>query len=415
MAATSHLVNCDLQAEIDWLSPQSHLLLNSKLPSKEKQVLQSLAEHFHQPGVVWIASSGSSKKKEESLKLIALSKAALKVSAVAVNQHLHSGKINGSELQDLWIQALPRFHVGGLGLERRALQSAAKVISGLKSFSESLSAEKKWDAEYFYSTAESQGATLSALVPTQVYDLVRLGRPAPRSLRAIIIGGASLDEVLYQQARKLGWPLLPSFGMTECGSQIATAELSSLAKVNFPELRVLPHCRVKINAEGFLQIESSALLQGYAQQIGDQQIWIEQIAGGVWTSTDQVEIKSQGQGEIQYLKPLGRHSDFIKINGEGVDLAKLREVLAKLMMDQFSAISLEVALLDQKDDRKGTHLVLVHAELVSASEAAEIIKVFNQHVSGVEKIHQSAPVASIPRSALGKIQWEELRRLSCKI
>ena len=40
-------------------------------------------------------------------------------------------------------------------------------------------------------------------------------------------GGGALDPSLYKQARDLGWPLLPSYGLTECGSQVATASLSS--------------------------------------------------------------------------------------------------------------------------------------------------------------------------------------------
>ena len=63
----------------------------------------------------------------------------------------------------------------------------------------------------------------SSLVPAQVLDLVRAGLRPPPVLRAIVVGGGAISAELYRDARALGWPVLPSYGMTECCSQIATA------------------------------------------------------------------------------------------------------------------------------------------------------------------------------------------------
>src|SRR5207253_1068669 len=84
---------------------------------------------------------------------------------------------------------------------------------------------KKW---------KDRKVTLTSLVPTQVFDLVSANLTAPKNLRAAVIGGGALDPSLYLKARELGWALLPSYGLTECASQVATASLDSLGKKEFP-------------------------------------------------------------------------------------------------------------------------------------------------------------------------------------
>src|SRR5687768_11733428 len=135
---------------------------------------------------VWLATSGTS----GALKLTALSKKALLASAASVNRHLQS------DSKDVWCCVLPTFHVGGLGIYARALLSGARVIT------------EGWDPVRFGANPE---ISLASLVPAQVADLVRLGVRAPRSIRAVIVGGGALGTGLYAQAGELGWPVLPSY------------------------------------------------------------------------------------------------------------------------------------------------------------------------------------------------------------
>ena len=65
--------------KINWLDSQSHLLLNPKLPLDQGVQLTELCRKITEQenmnsGLIWIASSGSAKQKNESVKLIALSK-----------------------------------------------------------------------------------------------------------------------------------------------------------------------------------------------------------------------------------------------------------------------------------------------------------------------------------------------------
>lgn len=131
------------------------ILMNPRFPKEEaeelKRELVPLKDH------VWIATSGST-----SLKWTALSYEALNASAGAVNKLLESDK------NDVWLNVLPFFHVGGLGIITRAQLSGAQVLN-----------LDKWDPYAFYQAV--QNATLTALVPTNLYDLV-LHKLSPRPL-----------------------------------------------------------------------------------------------------------------------------------------------------------------------------------------------------------------------------------------
>ncbi len=190
-------------------------------------------------GHIWLATSGTT----SSPKWVALSKDAILTSAGAVNQHLKS------DASDVWVNPLPDFHVGGLGIWARSFLSGTKVYPFKP---------KRWDVYGYHRTLHDIKATLTSLVPTQVYDLVHKKLQPPQTLRAIIVGGGALPESLYHEAIQLGWRLLPSFGLTECASQVATAKHGS------KDLHILPHVTLKIDDDGYICIKSTSLLTTYS-------------------------------------------------------------------------------------------------------------------------------------------------------
>src|SRR5438094_4306455 len=155
---------------IAWQSDETHLLLNPRMPVDERQRLERLfATAPSLRAHIWIATSGTT----GSLKLTALSKEALLASAAAVNRHLDAGA------GDIWCCVLPTFHVGGLGIQARAMLAGARLLTAL------------WEPLGFTAFCAEERVTLSSLVPAQVSDLVRAGARAPASLRAIVVGGGA--------------------------------------------------------------------------------------------------------------------------------------------------------------------------------------------------------------------------------
>jgi O-succinylbenzoic acid--CoA ligase len=389
---------------IDWGSRETHLLFNPKIPETLKLGLSKMLMP-HLPEHIWIGSSGASgdsgsaKSGGPSLKFFALSKSSFLISSEAVNSHIQASK------KDIWLNVLPIFHVGGLSIFSRAFLSHSKVVDRSGS---------DWGASQFHAWVEDSHATLTSLVPTQIYDLVKLGKSAPRSLRVIFVGGARLEEDLYLKARDLGFPILPSYGMTECCSQIATA--SPIMKI--PQLELLPHIEAKTVEDGILAIKSPSLFRAQAVWRGDGPTTPIEILWrvGEWFRTqDKAEIvidsKSNIVGVKKYLIPLGRLGDEIKISGELVSITELSKTM-KLLVGHENENNF--CLLSEIDSRRGAEVIAVFSidkQNNLFNLTADWIKKFNSQVLPVAKIRKAYFVPELPRSDLGKIKLGELKSI----
>lgn len=367
-----------------WEKEETVLLANPSYSAAEKKRFQILLEKSSEwPAHLWLATSGSS-----SMKWVGLSRQALLASAAAVNRHLASDK------EDCWIHALPDFHVGGLGIWARAYLSGAKVFDFKQ---RSLG---KWQATAFYDYLEECQGTLTALVPTQLHDLIQLQKQAPKSLRAVIVGGGDLSSSLYEQGRERGWPLLPSYGLTECGSQVATATLESLKERGYPALQLLPHLQA-CEREGCLSFFGPSLLSTYAYLTEEGVHYKNPKIEGWLITEDRGRIKSK------QLHVLGRRDEIVKVGGESVDMAYLERHLQELC--QRLALRVEVALVAMPDERLGH---AIHLVMTNRGEGTEtLIKEFQSSVLPFERIRKVHSVSVLPRSALGKVLKKELLKL----
>jgi O-succinylbenzoic acid--CoA ligase len=374
------------QLDSAWLdSKNNQLIINPRLSdvlrARYSEAFTDVVEkHMHSHvGVVTSGSSGTYGK------LILLSKAALEVSAAAVNKRLDS------VASDIWMKTLPDFHVGGLGICVRAALSGSKVLE---------SAVTKWNASEFYHELDDSGATLLSLVPTQLFDLVRLNFRAPPKLRAVIVGGGALSDELRDAALGLNWPCLPSYGLTECCSQVATA-----VSRHVPALRPLEHVELRTSVDGWLQIKSASLLsarivfsdEGYELEDPKVKDWLE--------TEDRAIIESDGT-----LKMFGRAADFIKVGGEGVVVSRLEALLDRIKLD--TKIEFDLALLAAADERLGAVIVLLSdARDASRAKLQALVKDFNDQVMPFERIKEVKRVGKIPRSPLGKLLRSEALHL----
>ncbi|AFY00236.1 AMP-binding protein [Bdellovibrio bacteriovorus] len=381
------------QSPIDLHCESNEILLNPRWPETDYQALYRLAEKSQSEknlkSHVWIATSGSTANSISATKLVALSKQALMASARAVNLHLQSSA------KDVWTQVLPHFHVGGLGIEIRAHLSGAKVVNALK--------DGRWDVQHFYDVLVSEGCTLSALVPTQVYDLVSHGLKAPATLRAIVVGGGAFEADLYKKARALGWPVLPSYGMSETASQIATASLDSLKQDEFPPVGLLTHAKARQNDGGYLEVWAESLFTCYAQNTETgSRVWDPKTADGWFTTEDKGSVVHDS------LLIEGRSKDYVKIGGEATNVARLRSVLESCALHLNPHWPTQVTLLDVPSDRLGAEIHLV--SLLSEADTDKVLKLYSEKVLPFEKARKIYYMNEIPRSDLGKILWAELRR-----
>lgn len=371
---------------VDFDADTTELLLNPRLAPAERDALTALAGRVRTPPAhVWFATSGS----EGAPKLVALAKAALLASAEAVNAHVDASA------SDVWIHALPLVHVAGVGILARAHVSGARVVGT----HDTDGMPPRWEPHAFRDAVARAGGTLTALVPTQVHDIVARELRAPASLRAVIVGGDALGDAAYRDARALGWPLLPSYGATETASQVATAPLDSLAteRIAVPMLAPLPHARLRDDG-GRIAIRATSLLTGYAIDGTDGAALVDPTVDGWWVSADRGRVTADG------VRVDGRSDDVVKCRGETVSLAALdaRATAAA------ATIGADAAFVAEPDARDGHRLCLAVA-CADRDTADRVRARVDADAAPWERTARVVTVDAIPRSALGKVRRAALR------
>lgn len=368
---------------VNWSGPDSLCLLDPRTPHADQIRLRAASGAVAWPAHVWLATSGSSALPGTLPSLLGLSKHAFLVSAAAVNRHLEV--VPG----DRWLAPLPTFHVGGLAISARAALSGSEVIPYWRS-------DRRWSPQAYHGALVDAGATLSAVVPTQLHDLVLHSLPCPPSLRCLLVGGAALSSELWEAAQSLGWPVSPTYGMTECCSQVATALLgASSDSGGLPPLQLLSHIDARV-VDGQLQVRSEALASGRVR-IQEDGYTVEDLLVGGWYLTG-----DKGAIEGDTLSIHGRAMDWIKVGGEGVDLVPLRRRLAGLVSQ--AGLPGEHLLVAVPDARLG-HVLATASSGCSAEQAESLLQAFNKGVLPYAVVRKAALLPSIPRSALGKPLW----------
>ena len=379
----------DLRSSEFWLSDDSVVMVNDRDPSAVSEA-EAIGQWLSGSdaggsldlvgGHLLFATSGST----GSGKWVALSKEAMLASARAVNEHL------GASDEDVWLLALPDFHVGGVGVFARCFASSCGLVE----------LAGKWSGQGFYQVACEASVTLSALVPTQLVDLVNLGLRAPASLRALLIGGGRLDDRIYQKAVALGWPVVETYGMTETCSQVATAELGSRS------LRLLPLWQAELGEDGRLRLQGEALMSGYVSLVDSERGKYELVRQEDWyVTSDVVELAGDS------LVVIGRADRCVKILGELVNLAAVECAL----MD--SVVSLDLAA--EGLSASGVAVVVVpHLrmgyEMVLCCTAADVdtmeraLAHYHLSCAPFMRVRELCTVGEIPQSALGKVRYAKL-------
>ncbi|MBP7845523.1 MAG: AMP-binding protein [Proteobacteria bacterium] len=369
---------------------EAKIFLNPALksfPLKEFHAWWKTHEEFQ--NLFFFLSSGS----ESGIKIFGFTQEALLSSAQAVNDHVKSTQA------DSWLLALPTFHMGGFSLFTRAHLSQSKVYE----------LNSNWDPLNYIKLAQEKSATLSSLVPAQLYDLIKLKISAPESLRAVFLGGAALDSNLLKEARNLAWPILPTYGMTECASQIATLETSfALSQDTHHPLKVLPIWQLKTDEQLKLEIHGSALFSvSLSFNLKTNEFEAQKRESSqAYTSQDSVELSSSHGNS--YLKFLGRSDLTFKIGGEWVQLSRLQNILDSLIISK--GLAPDFCLIAHPNERMGYEIAIVYEKSVRFEDLEQLENEFNEQVMGFEKIRKKLLIDRIPRTSLSKISYTELRK-----
>lgn len=364
------------------------MLLNPRWPAGDRLLLEKTAsrildERAQEPSLI-LSSSGTSAGSWREVKLILIAKRAMLAGARAATSHFSISSA------DRLMMSLPEFHVGGLAVSARAFVSGASLAS---------MPIGAWRVEDFLARGSASGSTVISLVPTQLHDLTAANsRPWPE-LRLVFLGGGSLPADLEVRARKLGWPVVVTYGMTETSAMVAVRTEKD------PTLGLGPLPGVSFATEGGrLRIRAESLATGFARRWEDGRTeWTALIDVDGWLTT---EDRARLVGGRLFVE--GRHRDWIKIAGESVNVAALQGILLEQALKMgISPVGFHLTWVP--DERRGAVIALFVA---SEGDWRGLQERYNAKTLPFEKIREIVKVPEIPRTELGKVRDEELRRRS---
>lgn len=215
----------------------------------------------------------------------------------------------GATADDRWLACLPLHHVGGLAVLLRAVIAGGCVVL-----------QRGFDPQAVARALREDGVTQLSLVPTTLRRLLDDPAAAPCGLRVLLLGGARSDRALVEAARAKGWPVAPTYGLTETGSQIVTARPADDvrgdgfvgAPLDGTEIRIVaPDGRTARAGEpGVITVRGATVALGTLNDNGA----VEPLAPSGWLRTADRGVLDAGE----CLTVLGRADDVIVSGGENV-------------------------------------------------------------------------------------------------
>jgi len=313
----------------------------------------------------------------------------------AIGSAFHMGALPG----DRWLACMPLFHVGGLSILLRSVLAGSAVVL-----------QPRFDAEAAARALEEAGITLASFVPTMLQRMLDAWgeRPAPATLRAILVGGAAAPAPLLARAARLGFPVLPTYGLTEAASQVATLPPGAPLRPDGGGLRPLPGTEIRIagaagalppaGTPGQIQVRGPTLMSGYHARPEET---ASALAGG-WLHTGDVGVLDADGS----LRVLDRRSDLVVSGGENVYPAEVEAVLcAHPDVTEAGVAGLPDADLGQ---RVAAWIVLRPG---ARTGAAELERFLRTRLAGYKHPRAWRFVGALPRNASGKLLRRELAAL----
>jgi O-succinylbenzoic acid--CoA ligase len=303
-----------------------------------------------------------------------------------------SARVLGAAIGDRWLACLPLYHVGGLSiLVRSVLWGAAVEL------------HPRFDAERVAEALEAR-ATHASLVPTMLRRVLEREATGSAGSKGILLGGAAAPPALVARAWERGLPVLPTYGLTEAASQVATAE-AGRPPVAGSVGRPLPGTRVRIVArggepvevgdEGEIQVRGPTVFAGYLRDPEATRAAMD----GPWLRTGDVgALDRHGR-----LRVLDRRSDLIVSGGENVAPAEVEAVL----LDHPEVE--EAGVAGRPDDDLGQVAVAFVVPRPGRTPSPEALRRFcRERLAGYKTPRTVTVCRELPRNALGKLLRDRL-------
>jgi fatty-acyl-CoA synthase len=315
---------------------------------------------------------------------------------------VNSAHMHDMTSRDVVLTTLPLFHVGGLNIQTLpALHCGATVIL-----------HPRFEPRAAIDALENDGITLTVLVPAQLELLAREPRwpeATLATLRAIATGSTIIGEAFVRKDIQRGIPLLQVYGSTEtCPIAAyqriddAPAHPGSIGKPALHcELRIVDEAGrdVAVGATGEFLVRGANVMSGYWAKPRESAAALD---GGWYHTGDVGHADADG-----WLYVDGRRRDVIISGGENVYPAEIENVLAEC------AEIAEVAVVGRPDERWGEAVVAIVVPAHGARLSREsVCALLDGRVARYKHPRDVVFTGALPRTALGKVKREDLKRLA---
>jgi O-succinylbenzoic acid--CoA ligase len=329
-----------------------------------------------------IATSGS----EGDPKAVMLTHGNLDRAAAASNERLPLAP------GDIWLACLPLHHIGGISPLFRCLRAGATLLL-----------HEGFDANTVWADLQKYPVTHISLVPAMLSRLLDVAdgtaQPLapPLALRHALVGGAALSRTLFERARASGWPVCPTWGMSECAAQAATLVHPDSNWREGDVGKPLPGVECRVDADNRMHLRGPQVMAGY---LNPQLQPGEGLEEGWLATNDLGRIEASG-----HITVMGRADDILISGG-----IKIHPLEIESCLGTCPGVS-DVAVTAIADPVWGDILV---ALLVGTAEARVVAQWCRQHLASSRQPRRLLKIEHLPRNALGKLERNKLRSLAGK-
>jgi O-succinylbenzoic acid--CoA ligase len=294
-----------------------------------------------------------------------------------------------------WLLALGLGHVAGLGVVWRAALAGVPLVVLPRPEAAAIAA----------ALAADPSPSHVSLVPAILGRLldVTADEPPPSTLRAVLLGGGEIPPALVTRAHDAGWPVVPTYGLSEAGSGVTALPTADAASHPDSAGRALPGVEIRVadadhTSVGEIQVRSAALSSGY---LDDPAATAAARTTDGWLRTgDLGRVDADGR-----LSVLDRRTDRIVRGGENISPVEVEAVLL-----DHPAIA-EAAVVARRDPVFGQVPVAAIVIRAGAPDPGddELVAFSGRRLTRFKVPAAFVRVDALPRTAGGKLRRATLR------
>ena len=311
--------------------------------------------------------------------------------------NLSFDRVAGLGDDDVALQVLPQFHVGGWNVHPLlAWWKGARVVL-----------EPSFDAGRSLALIDSKRVTTMMGVPANYLFMAEhadFETADLSSLRRAVVGGAPMPEALLERWHERGVEIVQGYGLTEAAPNVLCLPPEDATRKRGFAGKPYPHVDVALR-----NAETGELLEGEAE--GELVVRGPNVFAGYWRNPDATAAAfADGwllTGDIAardpegYYRIAGRLKEMVISGGENVYPAEIENVL-----HEHPAVA-EAAVVGVPDERWGEACLAV-VVLRSAATEAELLAWCAERLAKFKVPREVRFVEALPRNSLNKVAKTEL-------